>query len=379
MLNQTLNPVDEVLQAYRDGEIIIVVDDEDRENEGDFIMAAEKVTAASINFMAKHGRGLICMPITEERAADLELPVMVDNNTALHETSFTISIDARKGTSTGISAADRATTVQTVIAADSSPKDLARPGHIFPLVARNGGVLERSGHTEATVDLARLAGMFPAGVLCEIMDDDGSMARLPRLIEMAAEHNLRIVSIRDLIHYRTQKERLVRMVDEEVDLPSMFGSFRVRVYENVLNGDRHLAIFKGELDSETPTLVRVHSSCLMGDVFGSTHWPNTGNISECMRMIEEEGRGALIYLRGRDSRGLGLFPKSISPAADAHHTKDTENVLRNLGIGAQIIKDLGLRRLKILTNNPKQYVGLDGHGLEVAELVPITTEVRSHS
>ncbi|NUM79741.1 3,4-dihydroxy-2-butanone-4-phosphate synthase [bacterium] len=366
--------IDDAIADYKNGKPLIVVDDEDRENEGDFIMPAEKVTPESINFMAKHGRGLICLAITQQRADELELNIMVDRNTALHATPFTVTIDAKRGTSTGISAADRSTTIHTVIDPNCRPDDLARPGHIFPLVARDGGVLERSGHTEATVDLARLSGLYPAGVLCEIMDDDGTMARVPRLIEIAKQFDLKIITIKDLIHYRLRKEKFVRAVAKDIDLPSMFGSFNVTVYENILNHDQHLAITKGNIRSGQPVLVRVHSQSLMSDVFGSSIFPSMVPIHKCLEQIEKEGCGAFVYLRGHDSRGLGLYADEGKSSLDSHHTQDTDKDWRSLGVGSQILVDLGINKIRLMTNNSKKYIGLDGYGLEIVEIVPISSE-----
>ncbi len=368
------NTIDEAIEDYKAGKILVVVDDEDRENEGDFILAAERVTPEAINFMAKHGRGLICMAITKQRAQELDLNIMVDDNTALHATPFTVTIDAKKGTSTGISASDRAITIQTVIDPHTHPNDLARPGHIFPLVARDGGVLERSGHTEATVDLARLSGLYPAGVLCEIMDEDGSMARVPRLFEMAKKFDLKIITIKDLIHQRLHHEKFVRSIATDIELPSIFGEFNVRVYENILNGDQHLAVTKGNIRSGEPALVRVHAQCIMGDVFGSSFYSQSSHISNCLRMIEKEGRGILLYLQGDDGRGLGLFPGEEESVLDSHHTQDTNKDWRTLGVGSQILVDLGIKKIRLLTNNAKKYVGLDGYGLEIVETVPIVSE-----
>jgi 3,4-dihydroxy 2-butanone 4-phosphate synthase/GTP cyclohydrolase II len=372
------NHIEEAIEDYKAGKILIVVDDEDRENEGDFILAAERVAPESINFMAKYGRGLICMAITKQRAKELDLNIMVDNNTALHATPFTVTIDAKRGTTTGISASDRATTIRTVIDPTAQPQDLARPGHIFPLVARDGGVLERSGHTEATVDLARLSGLYPAGVLCEIMDEDGSMARVPRLVEMAKEFNLKIITIKDLIHHRLHKEKFVRPIATDIELPSVYGKFNVRVYENILNGDQHLAITKGNIHSGEPVLVRVHAQCVMGDVFGSTFYSQASHITNCLHMIEKEERGIILYLQGADGRGLGLFPYEEDPVLDSHHTQDTNKDWRTLGVGSQILVDLGVRKIRLLTNNAKKYVGLDGYGLEIVATVPIT-EVKTSS
>lgn len=369
--------IDDAIKDYRDGRIVIVVDDEDRENEGDFIMAAEKVTPDAINFMAKHGRGLVCMAISPRRAEELDLNFMVSNNTALHATSFTISIDARHGTSTGISASDRARTILTVIDPQSKPDDLARPGHVFPLIAKEGGVLERSGHTEATIDLARLAGLYPAGVLCEIMDDDGSMARVPRLLELARQFDLRIITIKDLINHRLRREKFIRQVAGDIELPSVFGRFVVSVYENVLNGDQHIAVAKGNVRTADPVLVRVHSHSLMADVFGSTYFDQQVQVANCLRMIEKEGRGVLLFLRGHDSRGLGLYPPEDVSSLTSHHTQDTEKDWRTLGVGSQILVDLGVRHIRLITNNSKKYVGLEGYDLKIIEAVAITSPVAS--
>lgn len=379
MAHRTLsfNTIEEAIRDYREGRIIIVVDDEDRENEGDFIMAAEKVTPEAINFMAHHGRGLICMAISPHRAEELELSFMVSNNTALHSTSFTVSIDAKQGTTTGISAADRTKTILTAIDPQAKPGDLARPGHVFPLIAKEGGVLERSGHTEATIDLARLAGLYPAGVLCEIMDTDGSMARVPRLMDIAAEFGLKLITIKDLIHYRLRKEKFIRHVATDIELPSLYGRFSVSVYENILNGDQHIAVVKGNVRSDEPVLVRVHSHSLMADVFGSTYFDQNVQVSNCLRMIEQEARGVLLFLRGHDSRGLGLYPPEEISSVTSHHTQDTERDWRTLGVGSQILVDLGVKRIRLMTNNSKKYVGLEGYGLQIVEAVPIVTHKTS--
>ncbi|MCK6542738.1 3,4-dihydroxy-2-butanone-4-phosphate synthase [bacterium] len=370
------NTIEEAVEDYKKGKIVIVVDDEDRENEGDFIMAAEKVTPDAVNFMAKHGRGLICLSITRQRASELELNIMVDRNTSLHTTPFTVSIDAKEGTTTGISAADRAKTISVVIDPVTRPEDLARPGHVFPLVARDGGVLERSGHTEATVDLARLAGLYPAGILCEIMDDDGSMARVPRLMEMAKTFDLKIITIKDLIEYRRRMERFIRPVVKDVELPSRYGNFSVTVYENILNGDQHIAITKGLIKGEDAILVRVQVENTMGDVFGSLTGNNSSHVSDSLRMIESAGRGVVLYLRENDQRSLGLFPSEDVSSLDSHHSRDTDKDWRTLGVGSQILVDLGVRRLKLLTNNRKKYVGLEGYGLEIVEQIPIVSQAK---
>ncbi len=371
MANAFFHTIEEAIRDYQSGKILIVVDDEDRENEGDFIMAAEKVAAESINFMAKHGRGLICLAITPERAKELELDVMVNRNTALHATHFTVTIDAKNGTTTGISAQDRATTILTTIDPKTLPDDLARPGHVFPLVSKSGGVLERSGHTEATVDLARLAGLYPAGVLCEIMDDDGSMARVPRLMDIAKQFNLKIITIKDLIQYRLKQEKFIRAIVKDEPLSSFYGEFKIIVYENVLNRDRHIVVYKGDIRSPEPLMVRVHTERLMSDVFRSKNFDDHSHVSRVLQMIEKERRGALIYLSGSESLGFDLDPAKEQRALDSHHTEDTSKDWRTLGIGSQILVDLEIKKIRLLSNTTKKYVGLEGYGIEITEIVPI--------
>ena len=369
--------IEEALDDIRAGKMVILVDDEDRENEGDLTMAAEKVTPEAINFMARHGRGLICLSLTPERVEQLQLPMMVRNNTSAFKTAFTISIEARKGVTTGISAADRATTILTAIQEETKAEDLVSPGHVFPLRARRGGVLVRTGQTEGSVDLSRLAGLKPFGVICEIMKDDGTMARMPDLEIFSQAHGLKIVTIRDLIAYRFRNEAFVHRQAETV-LPTPYGTFRAVVYENDVDEHQHLALVKGEITRKEAILVRVHSECLTGDVFGSFRCDCGEQLKSALTKIEKAGQGILLYIH-QEGRGIGLVNKLKAymlqdqgkDTVEANEALGFQADLRDYGIGAQILSDLGVRKMKLMTNNPKKIIGLEGYGLEVSERIPI--------
>lgn len=378
--------IEDAIKEIRAGRMVILVDDEDRENEGDLTMAAEATTPEAINFMAKYGRGLVCLSLTGEKLDSLDLPLMVDNNTSQFQTGFTISIEARCGVTTGISAADRATTIRTAVADDAKPSDLVRPGHVFPLRAKEGGVIVRAGQTEGSVDLARLAGLKPAGVICEIMDDDGTMARMPSLEKFSKEHDIGICTIADLIEYRMRTESFVQRVVETVIPTSHAGKFNVFVYENDMEDLQNIALVKGEIDPEKPILVRVHSECLTGDIFGSLRCDCGDQLHRAMEMMDKAGAGVLLYIR-QEGRGIGLVNKLKAyvlqdqglDTVEANEKLGFKPDLRNYGIGAQVLVDLGVRKMKLITNNPKKMIGLQGYGLSIVEQIPIEIEPNEYN
>lgn len=380
------NTIDEAIEDIRQGKMVIVVDDEDRENEGDFLTAARNVTPEIINFMAHEGRGLICAPLTEQRCTELQLDLMVRDNTTMHETPFTVSVDLLgKGCTTGISAHDRAKTIQALIDPTTRPSDLGKPGHIFPLKARSEGVLRRAGHTEAAVDLSRLAGFEPAGCIVEILNEDGSMARLPQLIEVAKKHQMKLITIQDLITYRLQKESLIQRLIS-VDMPTHHGHFVLSAYEQINTGQEHLVLQKGEWTPDEPVLVRVHSSCITGDIFHSMRCDCGDQLAKAMEMIEKEGRGVILYMN-QEGRGIGLVNKLKAyklqeqglDTVEANLTLGFRMDERDYGVGAQILRDLGIRKMRLMTNNPTKRAGLIGYGLEIVENVPIGVPANPHN
>ena len=385
MNNFKLNTIEEALDDFIEGKFLIVVDDEDRENEGDFIIAAEKITPDAVNFMLKNGRGVLCAPITLSRCKELDLAPQVSANTSLLGTPFTVTIDKVEGCSTGVSTADRAATIKALASPDSKPETFARPGHINPLYAQDNGVLRRAGHTEASIDLARLAGLYPAAALIEIMNEDGTMARMPQLVEIAKEHNLKIISIKDLIEYRLKKESIVEQ-GEEVDMPTEFGHFRLIPFRQKSNGLEHVALIKGEWKDDEPILVRVHSSCMTGDIFGSQRCDCGSQLHEAMKLINETGKGVIVYLN-QEGRGIGLMNKmrAYKLQEEGMDTVDANLCLgfkadeRDYGVGAEILRKVGVHKMRLITNNPVKRIGLESYGLTITEIVGIEIEPNNHN
>jgi len=385
MAQEKFNTIEDAIEDFRQGKVLIVVDDEDRENEGDFVLAAEKATPEAINFFVKEGRGVVCTPITAIRARELNLDLMVDANTSLHETPFTVSIDYLHGTTTGVSVTDRSATVRALVNPKALANDFARPGHIFPLRAMEGGVLRRAGHTEAVVDLCQLAGLYPAGVLCEILAEDGTMARVPQLLKIAGQFNLKIITVRALIEYRIRREKLVQRI-VSTKLPSQYGEFQLYLFRSQTDSKDHIALVKGDITPEKPTLVRVHSECLTGDVFGSLRCDCNAQLIASMELVEKEGHGIILYMR-QEGRGIGLLNKLKAynlqdegfDTVEANEELGFRADLRDYGIGAQILRDLGVGKMRLLTNNPKKIIGLTGYGLEVVERVPLEVHPNQHN
>jgi 3,4-dihydroxy 2-butanone 4-phosphate synthase / GTP cyclohydrolase II len=384
-MKSTLNTIEEALIDIQDGKFVIVVDDEDRENEGDFVCAAEKITPDMVNFMITHGRGVVCAPITEDRCDELELEMQVDKNTSIHSTPFTVSVDLLEGCTTGVSAADRAATFRALADPASKPETFGRPGHIFPLRARTKGVLRRAGHTEAAVDLARLAGLYPAGALIEIMNEDGTMARLPDLMEIAEKFDMKVITIKDLIAYRLKTESLVEM-GEKVNMPTKYGDFKLIPFRQISNGMEHVALIKGEWEKDEPILVRVHSSCITGDIFGSLRCECGDQLHKSMQLIEKEGKGVIVYMN-QEGRGIGLMNKikAYKLQEEGMDTVDANLHLgfnvdeRDYGVGAQILREIGATKLRLMTNNPIKRIGLEAYGLYIVENIPIEIATNQHN
>jgi len=384
-MKSTLNTIEEALDDIRDGKFVIVVDDEDRENEGDFVCAAEKVTPEMVNFMITHGRGVVCAPLTEDRCDELELEMQVDKNTSIHSTPFTVSVDMLEGCTTGVSAADRAATFLALANPISKPDTFGRPGHIFPLRARNKGVLRRAGHTEAAVDLARLAGLYPAGALIEIMNEDGTMARLPDLMLIADKFDMKVITIKDLIAYRLKTESLVEM-GEKVNMPTKYGNFKLIPFRQISNGMEHVALIKGEWEKDEPILVRVHSSCITGDIFGSMRCECGDQLHKAMQLIEKEGKGVIVYMN-QEGRGIGLMNKmrAYKLQEEGMDTVDANLHLgfnadeRDYGVGAQILREIGVTKFRLMSNNPVKRIGLEAYGLSIVENVPLEIAPNQHN